>query len=207
MMNRNLLCGHGTIVRMAQVLVWICGGALIVMSVVITVEALMRKFLSHSFGGVDEITAYVFAVTTTFAFPFAILQRANIRIDILRNLFGVRVRLLLDVMAWAAFTLVFALIAYRACALALQSYAEGARSITPLRSYLAIPQGAWAAGLVASVLASLSLALRAVALWRSGRAAAAAALLSPSDEVAQELSHIAPASGAPSDARLSGDMS
>ncbi|MFC2967738.1 TRAP transporter small permease subunit [Acidimangrovimonas pyrenivorans] len=191
MMNRLLLRGHGTIERVAQLLVWVCGSALIVMSFVITVEALMRKFLSHSFGGVDEITAYVFAVTTTFAFPFAILQRANIRIDILRNLFGRRVRLALDVLAWGAFTLVFALIAYRACALALQSFEEGARSITPLRSYLAIPQGLWAAGLVASVLASLSLALRALALWRVGQGEAAAAMLSPSDEVAQELSHIA----------------
>jgi len=195
MLNRILLRGHGAIARTAQILVWVCGSALIVMSFVITVEALMRKFLSHSFGGVDEITAYVFAVTTTFAFPFAILQRANIRIDILRNLFGRHVRLALDVLAWAAFTLVFALIAYRACALALQSYEEGARSITPLRSYLAIPQGFWALGLVASVLASLSLAIRALGLWRNGQGDAAAALLSPSDEVAQELSHIAASSG------------
>lgn len=207
MINRLLLRGHGAVERVARLLVWVCGSALIVMSFVITVEALMRKFLSHSIGGVDEITTYVFAVTTTFAFPFAILQRANIRIDILRNLFARRVRLGLDVLAYAAFTLVFALIAYRACALSWQSFEEGSRSITPLRSYLAIPQGLWSAGLVATLIASLSLGLRALALWRMGQGAAAAALLSPSDEVAQELSHIAVTSGDETRARLVGDPS
>ncbi len=205
MMKRHLHRGHSTIMRTARALVWVCGSALIVMSFVITVEALMRKFLSHSFGGVDEITAYVFAVTTTFAFPFAILHRANIRIDIVRNLFGARFRIALDWLAWASFTLVFALITYRACLLALQSYQEGARSITPLRSYLAIPQGLWALGLLVSVIASLSLAVRVVGLFRAGHRDAALALLSPSDEVAQELSHIAVSQDDAPDASPAGD--
>lgn len=206
MMNRILLRGHGAIERTARVLVWVCGSALIVMSFVITVEALMRKFLNHSFGGVDEITSYVFAVTTTFAFPFAILQRANIRIDIVRNLFGRRLRIAMDILAWGSFTLVFALITYRACLLALQSYEQGARSISPLRSYLAIPQGLWSIGLVATVIASLALAIRAIALWRDGQKDAAMALLSPSDEVAQELSHIPASSETESDARPVGEI-
>lgn len=195
MKDRTLPRGHGTIERGARILVWACGIALIVMSFAITVEALMRKFLNHSFGGVDEITAYVFAVTTTFAFPYAILQRANIRIDIVRNRLPGSLRIALDVLAWTSFTVVFGVVAYRACELAYTSWMDGARSITPLRSYLAIPQGLWALGLVAAVIASLSMAVRAVALMRAGKAQAAAALLSPSDEVAQELSSI-PASAA-----------
>ncbi len=188
MSDRNLQRGHDTIERGARMFVWICGGVLIVMSFVITLEALMRKFLNHSFGGVDEITAYVFAVTTTFAFPFAILQRANIRIDILRERCPASVRVILDILAWSAFTLVFGMIAWRACGLALQSWHDGARSITPLRTYLFIPQGLWALGLGACVVASLSLAFRAARLALAGNSQGAAALLSPMDEVEQELS-------------------
>ncbi|RYC23251.1 TRAP transporter small permease subunit [Ciceribacter ferrooxidans] len=207
MLDRILLRGHGTLERGARILVWACGGALIVMSFVITVEALMRKFLSHSFGGVDEITAYVFAVTTTLAFPFAILQRANIRIDVLRNFFPTPLRAAMDVLSWASFTFVFGLIAYRACGLAWESWQEGARSITPLRSYLAIPQGFWALGLVAALIASLSVAVRSIGLVRAGRTQDAAALLSPADEVEQELSHISTSAVTSSGSHTIGELS
>jgi len=207
MSDRFLLRGHGTIERGARILVWACGAALIVMSIIITVEALMRKFLNQSFGGVDEITTYVFAVTTAFAFPFAILQRANIRIDILRNHFPAPVRLALDILAWSAFTVVFGLLAWHACGLALQSWHDGARAITPLRTYLVIPQGLWALGLVACVVASLSLAVRAVGLALAGNAQRARALLSPTDEVAQELSAISATTVAKPDGRPAGEMS
>ncbi|MBZ0163597.1 MAG: TRAP transporter small permease [Notoacmeibacter sp.] len=190
MTDRVLRRGNGAIVRAARLLVWLSGAALIVMSVVITIEALMRKFIGQSFGGVDEITSYVFAITTTFALPFAILQRANIRIDIVRNFLPGYLRLALDILAWAAFTIVFGIIAYRACGLAWGSWLDGARSITPLRSYLAIPQGLWALGLVAGAATSAWIAVWALTLAFSGRKQAAAAVLSPADEIAQELSSI-----------------
>lgn len=156
---------------LARIFVLVCGSALIGMSFVITVEALMRKFLNHSFGGVDEITSYVFAVTATWAFPLAVLHRANIRIDIFRSWLPARIRLTLDVMAWASFAVIFAIIAYRAVLLAWSSWETGARSISPMRSYLVIPQGLWALGLVLCVVTSLLIGFRAFANLARGESA------------------------------------
>lgn len=173
--------------RAAQILVWIGGAALIVMAFVITVEALMLKFFNHAFGGVDEITKYVFACASSCAFAYAVFEKANIRIDIVRNRFGSRIRLVFDIIAWAVFVLVFAVIAYRGVELAWQSYESGARSITPKRMLLFIPQGIFAFGLVMTVLAGLVIGWRALRLLLSGRSEAASALLSPSSEAGREL--------------------
>jgi TRAP-type C4-dicarboxylate transport system permease small subunit len=175
---------------LARLFVWVCGSALIGMSFVITIEALMRKFLDHSFGGVDEITSYVFAVTATWAFPLAVLHRSNIRIDIVRAHLPVRARLVLDLIAWASFTVVFAFITYRAAALAWDSWQTGARSISPLRSYLVIPQGLWALGLVLCLVTSFLVGLQALARLAHHETRAAGALLAPGDEVAEELATI-----------------
>ncbi len=55
------------------------------------------------------------------------------------------------------------------------------------------------------MIASLSLAVRVVGLFRAGHRDAALALLSPSDEVAQELSHIAVSQDDAPDASPAGD--
>lgn len=176
--------------RVATFLVWISGLVLIIMAFVITIEALMRKFLGHSFGGVDEITSYVFAVTSTIAFSYAVFERANIRIDVIRDRFGPRIRFALDIIAWASFVFVFIMISYRATELAWQSYSDGARSITPLRSWLFIPQGLWALGLMMTCIAALSLGWRVLSAWRKGQKQVAEKILAPTSEVEIELAEI-----------------
>lgn len=170
--------------KVARVVAWVCGAMLLAMSFVITAEALLRKFLNFSFGGVDEVTSYVFAITATWAFSFAVLERAHIRIDLVRGWLPRPLRTSLDVLSWLCFTLVFSAISYRALALAWDSWQSGARSISPMRSYLAIPQGLWAAGLAACVLALVAVGVKAVRLALAGHGPAAADLLAPTPGIA-----------------------
>lgn len=167
----------------AQWLVWIAGASLIVMSFVITLETLLRKFAGVSIGTVFEFSAYVFAISSAFALGWALIQGTHIRISVLRSFVRPRVQAVLDVIAWAVFLVVFAAIAFRAVDLAWDSYVTGARSPTPTRTLLFIPQALWAFGLVCTVLTALHLGYRVI-VERSMRA------ITPADEVATELEHL-----------------
>jgi TRAP-type mannitol/chloroaromatic compound transport system permease small subunit len=167
----------------AQWLVWIAGASLIVMSFVITLETLLRKFAGVSIGTVFEFSAYVFAISSAFAFGWALIQGTHIRISVLRSFVHPRVQAVLDVIAWAVFLVVFAAIAFRAVDLTWESYVSGARSPTPARTLLYIPQAFWAFGLVCTTLTALYLGYRAI-VERSTR------VITPADEIATELEHL-----------------
>lgn len=165
----------------ARGLVWLAGGALIAMSFLVTVEALLRKFAGMSLGSVDEIVTYVFAASATCSFGFALFQRAHIRIEIIRGLFPAPIRKLLDGLALAAFTAVFAVIGWYAVSLAIGAYMTGARSVTVMRVPLVWPQSIWALGLGFTALCGIAVACRAY-----GRGSMDP--LTPANEIELELS-------------------
>ncbi len=173
----------GFAVRMAQVMVWVAGGALVIMSFVITAETLVRKFAGFSLGGVTEISSYLFAISSAWALGWALVEGAHIRITMLRDACRPRARSVLDVFAWFVFLIVFGAIAYRATELAWESYMTNARAPTPNRTQLFIPQALWAFGMVVTTLAGVLLGLQALRS-RSTQA------LSPTDEVEAELEHL-----------------
>lgn len=167
----------------AKVMVWIAGAVLIAMSFVITAETLFRKFGGFSLGGVHEYSAYLFAITSAWAFGWALLQGSHIRISLLREKCGPRMRSILDILALVAFLLVFAAIAYRAVELAWDSYATNARSPTASRTPLYIPQAFWALGFVGTVLTAIHIAYRVIRDRSTD-------ILKPADEVEAELEHL-----------------
>ncbi|RUM96624.1 TRAP transporter small permease [Pseudaminobacter arsenicus] len=169
--------------RGAKIMVWISGSALILMSFVITAETLVRKFAGFSLGGVHEFSSYLFAICSAWAFGWALMQGAHIRISVLREKCSPRAKAVLDVLAWAAFLLVFVAISYRAIELAWESYVTNARSPTPSRTQLYIPQALWALGLASAVIIALHLGIQAVR-ERSTR------VFAPADEVEAELEHL-----------------
>lgn len=145
----------------SRLLVWLSGAALIAMALLITTEALLRKFAGVSLGSIDEVVMYVFAASATCSFGFALIRRAHIRIEIIRGLLPAPLRAALDILAWLSFFAVFLVLAIYAVDLALGSYMAGARSVTVLRVPMVWPQGFWALGLVFTVLAALGVAARA----------------------------------------------
>ena len=134
--------------RIAHVAVWVGGTLMIFSACMVTVDVLLRKFLSVTLGGADEISGYLFAIATVWAFSYAALHRVNVRIDALYTLLPRPLRAVLDLFGLVLLTGFVLLLTWRATLLFTDTVENWSRSITPLQTPLAIPQSLWLAGLL-----------------------------------------------------------
>ena len=141
--------------RISSVLVWIGGAALIGAALMVTIDVLLRDLFLVTLGGADEISGYIFAVSTAFAFPYAVLHRANVRIDALYIPLNARIRSVLDLVALAGMAVFFFPLTWRIWLMLSESYKFWTKSITPLQTPLAIPQTLWFGGMVVFCLTLL----------------------------------------------------
>lgn len=162
---------------------WVAGGTLILVSILIVVEAVLRKVLSISLGGVDEITAYAFAVTTAWALPYALMERANVRIDAFHTLGPLPVRVILEAFALFVMTVFFGYLLFRGGEHALGSLIADRRSNSSFQAPLVIPQGLWVFGLAVQLVCLLALCVRMARAIGARRYVDAASVLAPPDEI------------------------
>lgn len=158
--------------RLARVLsrwaVWV-GGALTLASVLlITFEVVSRRLFGFSLGGADELSGYAFAISITWAFAFTVLERANVRIDVLYQHLPVRVTAFLDWLSLVALGVFAVYLSYYGTLVALTSWEQSSAANTPLATPLWIPQFLWAAGLVWFVIVLLLMLLRSSAALVTG---------------------------------------
>jgi len=180
-----------TLTWLARYAVWIGGAGIIASAVMVTIEVIVRKAFQVSLGGADEISGYLFAIGTVWALPFALLRRANVRIDALYALLPRGVRILLDFVAIALLTVFIAVVFWHAWNLFLGSVESWTRSITPLQTPQAIPQGFWIAGLALFLVTAVLLLLSALAALIRGDLAGVNQLIGARthhEEVADEMS-------------------
>jgi TRAP-type C4-dicarboxylate transport system permease small subunit len=156
---------------------WFGGILLFGASFMIGAEVLLRKLAGISIGGADEISGYVLAVASAWAFGFSLLARTHIRIDTLYALLPQRIQALLDLVALAATTFFFGFTAWFAWAYLMRSISLGARSMTPMQTPLVIPQSLWVAGLVSFVVLAALLWLRSLLAFLTGDLATSARLI------------------------------
>lgn len=123
------------------------GWALVILSVWIVVNVLLRKFVNFSFQGVDEYGGYCLAIASAVAFAKAAFDRAHVRIDAVTRLVPPAWRAMLDVVALVSLALMMALISWKAIETTYESWMLGALATSPLRTHLWIPQALWAGGL------------------------------------------------------------
>jgi TRAP-type C4-dicarboxylate transport system permease small subunit len=148
--------------RMSRWLAW-AGGTLIVLSaLLVTLEVILRKIFNISLGGADEISGYAFGVATSFALAFALFERAHIRVDAAYNLFPRWGKLAANLIGIVLLTGFGAVVAYMAWGLVADTLQHGSRSITPMRTPLAIPQIPWLAGWIFFVLCGALLFIAAL---------------------------------------------
>ena len=146
----------------------------------VTVEVVLRKGLGLAFGstlvfsGSDEISAYLFAVGTSWSMAHVLVNRGHVRIDALYGRFSARVRALLDIFALLVLGLFVAALLERAWDIAFTSYIDELRSNTPLRLPLAWAQLPWFAGIALFFVALILAVLRSVAALLRGDYAAVA---------------------------------
>lgn len=134
----------------------------------IGVDVVLRKLFNMSVGGADEVSGYVLAIGSAWAFAYCLLDRGHIRIDSVYVWLPARVRAVLDVTAVLVFTAFMALVTWYALGVLEQSWSVGARSISPLATPLVIPQALWLVGLLSVLFVGVVLLVRAVPVLARG---------------------------------------
>jgi TRAP-type C4-dicarboxylate transport system permease small subunit len=184
------------VAAVARVAIWFGGAMLFAAAAIVSAEVVLRKGLgalvgsSFVFSGSDEISAYLFAVGTTWSLAHVLVTRGHVRIDALYGNFSPRTRILLDLLALVVLGIFVGALLERAWDVASTSYVEQLRSNTPLRVPLAWAQLPWFGGIalfaVALVLAVLRILL---ALLRGdyATAGATAGAITQDEEVESEL--------------------
>lgn len=134
--------------KISRYAVWAGGAMIIFAAFMVTVDALIRKLFNVTLGGADEISGYLFAISTAWAMPYALLHRANVRIDAAYILLPPWVRALLDLFGLILMSFFIIMLTWRASALLIDNVSIHALSVTPLHMPLGIPQSFWLAGWV-----------------------------------------------------------
>ena len=159
----------GRLLRSAETLsrsaVWF-GGVLTLASVfLIGFDVIARKFFGFTTGGADELSGYAFAISTSWALAFVVLQRGNVRVDVLYQHLPVRVAALLDWISLVALAVFMVILTYYASFVAETSWLSNSAANTPLGTPLWVPQGLWLIGLAwMCVVLTLMLIRASVAL-------------------------------------------
>lgn len=159
---------HAALERLSRVAVWIGGIALLLSAFLVTLDVLSRKIFGVTMSGSDEISGYVFAASTTLAYSYCVIHRANIRIDAFYNFLPLSVRCLLDILGLALLLMFMGLLTVSAIEVLQTSWTQNSVSVTTLSVPLWIPQSFWVAGLVLFVLTASFLLIYAIAALMSG---------------------------------------
>jgi len=132
---------------LSRLAVWIGGALTLACVFLISFDVIARKFLNFSVGGSDEISGYVFAISTSWSFALVLLQRGNVRVDVLYQHLPARLAALLDWLSIVALGVFIGFLTYHASSVAQTSWERQAAANTPLATPLWIPQGLWVLGL------------------------------------------------------------
>ena len=158
---------HALLERLARIAVWMGGAGLMLAAIMVTIDVICRKLFSLTMSGSDEISGYVFAASTTWAYSYCLLHRSNVRIDAFYNLLPRTLRAVLDIVGLALLLYFMAYFARKAIDVFLTSWEHDSVAITTLATPLWIPQLIWVAGLVMFVItATFVLVYALVALAR-----------------------------------------
>lgn len=149
------------VVRVGSLWLARAGGVLVLLTVaMVTVEVLSRRLMGRSAMHATELTGYVMAISSSWAFAYTLMRKAHIRIDALYVNLPIRLRGVLDLLALLAMALFCVLVVGAAYGIAMDSFTGGARANTPLGTPVWIPQALWLLGLVWFGLAVCLVALR-----------------------------------------------
>jgi TRAP-type C4-dicarboxylate transport system permease small subunit len=176
--------------RLSRYCAWVGGTIFFASALLITFEVFIRKAFSASTGGADELSGYGFAIATTLAFSYALLERTHIRVDTAYLYLPPLWQALLDVVAAMLLLVFFALLLRYGWEVVGYTWRMDAHSSTPLHVPLIFPQLAWWLGLCLTVVVAVLLLLRAVIHILLGELAASRQLIGTrgmEEEIADEL--------------------
>jgi TRAP-type C4-dicarboxylate transport system permease small subunit len=127
--------------------VWAGGALLFAAAATVSADVIARKLFAASLGGADELSGYAFAIGSAWAFAFALLRRANVRVDALYQHLPPKLCALLDILALVALGAFALFLARYAWEVMATSWSLASRSNSALKVPLWIPQALWVSGL------------------------------------------------------------
>lgn len=138
---------HGWLEKISRAAVWVGGAALLLCAFMVSIDVIMRKLFSITMSGSDEISGYVFAAATAWAYSYCLLHRSHIRIDALYGVLPVWLRSVLDALGLALLLFYMGYLTNKAIDVLVTSWERDSVSITTLSIPQWIPQLLWVSGL------------------------------------------------------------
>lgn len=138
---------HAKFLGVSRVATWVGGGALLLAAIMVTLDVISRKVLGFTISGSDEISGYVFAAGTTWAYSYCLLTRSNIRIDAFYNMLNARPKAILDIIGLLLLLYYIYLLTANAFGMFLDNVEYMSSAQTTLATPLWIPQIFWLSGL------------------------------------------------------------
>jgi len=130
-------------------------------------EIVARSIFGISLLGIDEVVGYLLAVSMGLGFSHALVQKAHIRVEVVRGLLPAKLQTATDVVAMLLTIATLAVIVSFALGTLRQTIELGASSPTALHVPLWIPQSLWFATLCIFLFIALAVFILAMtALWR-----------------------------------------
>lgn len=175
--------------RLSQFAVWIGGSMMLFAAFMVSADVLSRRLFGVTMGGSDEVSGYLFAVSTALAMPYALLHKANVRIDAVYMFLPQGLRTFLDILGVSLLSIFAGIVTWRAMLTLEVTWANDAHSITPLRTPLIVPQSLWFAGWILFCLCLALVLYGLIGAALRGDAAAANRLggaLSLDEEIKEE---------------------
>ncbi|NVK40929.1 MAG: TRAP transporter small permease [Oceanospirillaceae bacterium] len=166
------------------------GGIFLLLSVLVSVETVLRKFFSMSLQGADELGGYALAVGGTLAFSLALLGRTHIRIDLFHELLPRRMQSLMNWLSAVLMAVFAGILVWITWRVITETMDYGSTAATPWATPLIYPQSVWFVSLCTFALVALGFALRATWLLLRGDSETLNVEFHPrgvSDEVKEEL--------------------
>ncbi|MEO1959938.1 MAG: TRAP transporter small permease [Paracoccus sp. (in: a-proteobacteria)] len=159
----------GALRRANRAIALILGAGLILTVLFILTDVILRKLGSASLGGSDEISGYVMAAVASWGLACALLERAHVRIDVIRLKLARPAQMAVDLFAMLVTNGVVLLIAWQSWPVLGKTLERGSRANTPLETPLWIPQGIWFAGWLWFAISATALSLIGIAFLRAAR--------------------------------------
>jgi len=172
---------------------WVAGAFMIATVLLIGAEIVLRKLGSGVVAGASEIGGFMLAICSVWAFSYTLLQRSNIRFDILYVRCSKSVRSSMDLLGLLGLGVFVATLTYHAYAVLATSISFGAHSVSSLSVPLWIPQSVWFAGLIFlcwTILILTARVLVALLLRDHATVARLAGTVMADEEVARETAPI-----------------
>ena len=109
----RLVRPYGTLDRATRWIAFVGLVGLVIVSMVIVLDIVMRGVFSHPLEGLEEITKFVFAIVIASCFPAGLVQGQNVAIRFLGSGLGPKAANWLEVLASACTLLFFVFLSWR----------------------------------------------------------------------------------------------